>query len=298
MPCYHPVKGWKTSTGGLTFNRGRSPGVVLTVPCGQCIGCRLERSRQWAVRMMHEASQHERNSFVTLTYSPENLPPYGSLRKADFQKFMKRLRKRFAPQRVRFFHAGEYGEGLGRPHYHACLFGLGFPDAEPSTVRGGHPVWRSAILSDLWGLGLAEGGSVTFESAAYVARYVCKKVTGRGAADHYAAVDPESGEVVEVEPEYATMSRRPGIGAGWFERFGSEVYPADEVVMRGALMKPPRYYDLTLEKVNPDLHAEVVRSRRLESDPWNQTEPRLAVREAVAQSRMSIFATRSLEKES
>lgn len=296
MPCYHPVKGWKTSTGGLTFNAGRSPGVVLTVPCGQCIGCRLERSRQWAVRMMHEASQHEQNSFVTLTYSPEFLPPYGSLRKSDFQKFMKRLRKRFAPQRVRFFHAGEYGDGLGRPHYHACLFGLGFPDAVTSTVRGGHPVWRSDELSALWGLGLAEGGSVTFESAAYVARYVTKKVTGGNAEAHYSSVDPATGEVVQVEPEYATMSRRPGIGAGWYERFSKEVYPADEVVMRGALMKPPRYYDLTLEKESPELFAAVKRSRRESSEAWNQTSARLAVREAVANSRLSTFGKRSLEE--
>lgn len=245
--------------------------------------------------MMHEAQLHEENAFVTLTYSEDHLPEYGSLRKVDFQLFMKRLRKRISPQLVRFFHAGEYGESLRRPHYHACFFGFGFPDRQSAVVRNGHPVWRSQVLDESWGLGIAEGGELTFESAAYVARYVTKKITGRAAEDHYSVVDADTGQVVELEREYATMSRRPGIGAGWFARFGKEVYPRDEVVMRGAVMKPPRFYDQLLDRVDAEQLALVRRERRLSQDCWNSSESRLAVREKVAVARLDRFANRSME---
>lgn len=295
MPCFHPVKGWKSSGGRLVFSRGQSAGVALTVPCGQCIGCRLERSRQWAVRMMHESSMHRANCFVTLTYAPEFLPPYGSLVKSDFQCFMKRLRKAISPTRVRFFHAGEYGEALGRPHYHACLFGFDFPDRVPFTVRGEYPVCRSPLLERLWPVGLCEVGTLTFESAAYVARYVTKKVTGRAAEDHYAVCDPETGEMVQLQPEYATMSRRPGIGAEWLSRFQKEVYPSDEVVVRGRAMKPPRAYDVRVGTTDPELVAQVKRERSLKRDYVNGTERRLGVREEVTTARMRVSSPRPLE---
>lgn len=302
VPCFHPLKGWKTGSGRLVFSQERGTVAPLTVPCGQCIGCRLERSRQWAVRMMHEASLHADNCFVTLTYSNEHLPPYGSLVKADFQKFMKRLRKEIAPARVRFFHAGEYGDRLGRPHYHVCLFGYGFPDKVEFTRRGGHPVYRSRLLERVWPYGLSEIGSLTFESAAYVARYVTKKVTGQAAEDHYCIADAESGEAVMLQPEYATMSRRPGIGARWLEKFSDEVYPNDEVVMRGRAMKPPRAYDVRFKEQFPELFAQV-RSRRLASKwerpgfHWNNTEARLLVRKMVTESRSSIQSSRKLESD-
>lgn len=280
------------------LSQAKSAGVALTVPCGQCMGCRLERSRQWAVRMMQEASLHEQNCFVTLTYSPAFLPPYGSLVVSDFQKFMKRLRKEITPRKVRFFHAGEYGEKLGRPHYHACLFGFDFDDRVPFTMRGEHRVCRSQLLERLWPFGISEVGSLTFESAAYVARYVTKKVTGRAAEDHYGVVDGVTGEVVQLQPEYATMSRRPGIGAEWYSRYGKEVYPTDEVVMRGRSMKPPRAYDVRLEKEDPTLFAKVKEKRLLERAARglkDSTAKRLAVREEVTKSRVGTFNTRRLE---
>lgn len=299
MRCYFPVKGWKSASGRFVLSQAASVGVSLTVPCGQCIGCRLERSRQWAVRMMHEASLHTDNCFVTLTYSPQYLPPYGSLVKSDFQKFMKRLRKEIAPSRVRFFHAGEYGEALGRPHYHACLFGFNFSDRVQFSTRRGHAVFRSALLERVWPYGLSEVGSLTFESAAYVARYVTKKVTGRAAEDHYSVVDPVTGEVVQLEAEYATMSRRPGIGAGWFDRYRDEVYPSDEVIMRGRSMRPPRAYDVRLEAESEDVFQGVKAARRLklaESSAKDRTDARLKVSEEVTRSRLSVHSSRNLER--
>ncbi len=244
---------------------------------------------------MHEAQLHDQNSFVTLTYADEHLPPGGSLRKADFQKFMKRLRRRCSSDRIRFFHCGEYGARLARPHYHALLFGHAFPDRVPWSVRNEHPVWRSDSLEALWPFGQSEIGSVSFSSAAYVARYVTKKVTGRAAEAHYQSVDRSTGEVVDREPEYATMSRRPGIGHGWLERYFGDVYPSDEVVSRGRAAKPPRYYDNVLSVRDPELWASIKRDRAKARSREDETPARLSVREQCAASRARSF-TRRLEE--
>lgn len=286
MPCYKPIHGFRGSTGELTFSRVKGTGLPMTVPCGRCIGCRLERSRQWAVRMMHEAQMHDDNCFVTLTYSDEHLPDSGSLDRRAFPLFMKRLRKQYG--RVRYFHCGEYGEQSLRPHYHACLFGLDFPDKEYWSVRGENRVWRSPSLERLWPFGNSEIGSLTFDSAAYVARYVTKKVTGDAAKDHYERVNPLTGEIISVEPEYATMSRRPGIGAAWLERFGADVYPSDEVVVNGHSCKPPRFYDERYRQQDPEGFEVLKHSRRLARSREDESPERLAAREVCAEARMSL----------
>lgn len=235
---------------------------------------------------MHEASLYESNCFVTLTYSAEHLPPYGSLRKSDFQGWMKRLRARYPSERIRFFHCGEYGSVTSRPHYHCLLFGFDFPDKVEWGSRRGHPVWRSPILEKLWPYGQSEIGSVTFESACYVARYIVDKVTGERADGYYSSVDAETGEVVRITPEYCTMSRRPGIGAEWFRRYGREVYIDDGVVVRGKLQKPPRFYDGMYELVDAAEMA-AVRRRRVKLGKLDSSPERLAVREQVAVSKLT-----------
>lgn len=289
MACYHLLQAYRVvSTGAVVFQPPSSAFLELKIPCGQCFGCRLERSRQWAVRCVHEASLYEDNSFVTLTYDDAHLPLYGSLDKTAFPRFMKRLRKSIEPAKVRFFHAGEYGELYGRPHYHACLFGYDFGDKYNWAVRNDLPVWRSPSLEALWPMGQSEIGSVTFESAAYVARYIMKKVTGRNAASEYAFVD-ENGELRFMEREYTTMSRRPGIGKPWLDKYMYEVYPEDSVVMRGTLMKPPRYYDLAHELVNPTEAESVCSERRRRRKVLDNTPERLAVREKCAIARGDLF---------
>lgn len=222
------------------------------LPCGQCIGCRLERSRQWAIRCMHEADMHEDNCFITLTYNEENLPKNRSLQLEDFQNFMKRLRKAY-DHKIRFFHCGEYGEKLGRPHYHALLFGHDFKDRERFKNCNGYRLDTSDELSGLWKKGFHLVGDVTFESAAYVARYIMKKVTGEKMEDHYKG----------LKPEYVTMSRRDGIGKGWYEKFKKDVYPDDFVVVNGGLSKAPRYYDGLLDKDDHKMY-EMLKERRKE----------------------------------
>ena len=291
MACFHPISAFQTESGEIVFvERGRIK-RPLFLPCGQCIGCRLERSRQWAVRCMHEAQLHEYNIFVTLTYDDAHLPTNGSLNYRDFQLFMKRLRKDFAGRNVRFYMCGEYGEDFQRPHFHACLFNCFFTDRKVhAKLSSGSTLYTSSRLSDLWPFGFSSIGDVSFESAAYVARYCMKKVTGPAAKAHYERVDFATGEIVDVVPEFNRMSLKPGIGADWFAKYRKDVYTSladgdkDFVVMNGVKMKPPRYYD-NLLKAASDFSSDYIeflrykKAAKLSSD---NTPERLAVREKCA----------------
>lgn len=283
MTCYKPLRAYRTA-GGKPPAFSRSNGfsdLPIDLPCGQCIGCRLERSRQWALRCMHESNLWADNCFITLTYSDEHLPSNSSLSVRHFQLFMKKLRKKYSSG-IRFFHCGEYGELNLRPHYHALLFNFDFPDKVLFSVnRDGHRIYTSPSLDALWGYGFSVIGSVSFESAAYVARYCVKKITGPAAAAHYG----------DRKPEYATMSRRPGIGAGWYELYSSEVYPSDFVIRDGTRMRPPKAYDRKLESTDPKLFARV-RAKRLrdaKKHADNNTVDRRAVREEVQQARANML---------
>lgn len=299
MACYSPLHGYRSKERNPSGKRGlvfsSKEGLIdrrLTVPCGQCIGCRLERSRQWAVRCMHEAALHDKNCFVTLTYDEEHIPPHGSLVKADLQKFFKRLRKHYPEDKIRYFAAGEYGDG-SRPHYHMCLFGFDFPDKARWSTRNGNPVFRSEKLeTKVWKFGYSEIGGVSFESAAYVAKYIHKKVKGSLAKQVYAEVDEETGEMVELEREFGVMSRRPGIGRRWIEDYMCDVFPRDGVLVRGRMCKPPRYYDDYLEMVDAKSLQEVrakraAKSRKRDKEGENSPE-RLEVRKVVTEARLNL----------
>jgi len=302
MACYNPLSAYQAvhadqdGKRAVFFDEAKARRALenyssISLPCGQCVGCRLERSRQWAVRCLHEAAQYSDNVFVTLTYGDEFLPADRSLCLRDFQLFMKRLRKKYGSG-IRFFHCGEYGDRTGRPHFHALLFNFRFPDQYFwRRTRDGNQVWRSDTLELLWPLGLSEIGSVTFESAAYVARYVMKKVTGKAAERHYEVIDPETGEIRARAPEYVTMSRRPGIGAGWCQSFLGEVFPRDRVIARGREMRPPRFYGARYELVNPEGMEEVRHARHVKAlaKASDNTRERLAVKEVVARARLGRF---------
>lgn len=281
VPCVSPLVAFRNDAGDVVFNERRNQGgsaATLELPCGRCIGCRLERSRQWAVRCMHEASCWDVNCFVTFTYDDEHLPADRSLCYRHFQDFMRRLR-RWAGHKVRFFMSGEYGEATSRPHYHAILFGVGFPDQVPA--RGGaNPLASSAVLDRLWGHGRCLIGGVSFDSAAYVARYVIKKVTGDLAADHYSWVD-DDGVIHRRVPEFCQSSRRPGIGATWFVLNSREVGQTGSVVMNGHECKPPRYYDKLLRRFAPRTVADMKDARAY--DAYLRKEDDTPARRAVKQ---------------
>lgn len=240
------------------------------------------RSQEWAIRCMHEASLHEVNVFVTLTYDDEHLPPGGTLVKRDFQLFMKRLRKHSATP-IRFFAAGEYGEELCRPHYHALLFGIDFADRRFEKATSFGDLYQSDKLTAIWGMGRANFGTVSYKSARYVAGYINKKITGPPAKDHYG----------ELLPEFGLMSRREGIGKRWFAKYSTDIYPDDFVVAdRRIAGKPPKFYDKELEVVDPELLAAVKRARveraATPKQEANSTKRRLKDRETVHKAKLSL----------
>jgi len=237
---------------------------------------------------MHEAQMHEANCFVTLTYDDHHLPHDRGLRVEHWQNFAKALRRKCG--RFRFFHCGEYGESTFRPHYHAVLHGLDFRHDRVlhKKTKTGDPLWTSPTLSEVWTKGHHLIGGLSFESAAYVARYVVKKVTGEQAQHYYETVNAETGETYNIKSEYCTMSRRPGIGKTWIDTYMRDVYPRDEVIARGHPSKPPKFYDEQLEKFDSKLYLQVKQQRVKEAQPYEEhtTYDRLAVREEVKKAQI------------
>lgn len=200
--------------------------------------------------------------------------------KKDFQDFMKRLRFQHEG-RIRYFAVGEYGETTERPHYHAIIFGADFADKRPhSKGSEGDQLFKSELLDRLWGKGQCLIGSVTIQSAHYVAKYCQKKVTGDLAAEHYG----------QRQPEFGLMSLKPGIGAGWFNKYSGDVYPSDFLVIRGRKRSPPRYYDNMLEEIDAKM-LQVLKKDRLKAAQKHradQTPSRLKARMEVTQARVNL----------
>lgn len=293
MTCYSPIQAY--ASGSLSENgkrpmqfnlRGAFSGVRQMLPCGRCIGCRLEWSLRWAVRLMHESKMHPMNTFVTLTYDNEHLPVVGTLVPAHLQAFHKRLHNRLLDSRgvgIRYYGCGEYGDFNRRPHYHSIIFGYDFPDKLVYSENSkGDKIYRSALLNDIWGHGECKIGAVTFESVAYVARYCLKKVNGDQRENgHYLVYDAD-GVVHERVPEFAHMSRRPGIGSSYFARYGAEIKTHDSIVVNGHEVPSIRYYDLKIEKDDPRALELIKRKRRAKS-VWSERQvDRRRVKEKLA----------------
>lgn len=290
MACYHPIKAWRSragrnpATGAWPIVFDRKEGyhdMEITIPCGRCIGCRLERSRQWAVRISHEASTVLCSCFITLTYDDDHLPVDQSLIKKDMQLFFKRLRKYYKDSKIRYFMCGEYGEQLNRPHYHACIFNLDFSDDRKyyKTVRR-NKYFISENLNRLWGHGFCIVTDLTFEGAAYVARYCTKKITGEMAKEHY------GGRL----PEYCTMSRARGIGRDFWDRFKQDIIVGDTVIIRSDMkVRPARFYDKLYDIENPEAHRRLKNKRlkKAQANPENFDANRLAVKEKIQMYKFS-----------
>jgi hypothetical protein len=259
------------------------------VNCGRCWGCRLEYARQWSVRIMHELRYHDESMFLSLTYRDDALT-WGlnrpTLVPRDLQLFWKRLRKE-TNANIRYFGCGEYGDKLGRPHYHACVFGYRPKDAVLEQVKNGNRLYSSDLLARIWSHGRIDFGEVTFQSASYVARYVMKKHLGKD-KDYY--------EREAIEPEFVRMSRRPGIGSQHFDDFKYDMFPNDFNVVNGCKSRPPRYYSQLLEQLDPVLYA-TIKAKRIE-EQWKAVDScnikRLAVKERIKKAQTKTL-TRSLE---
>lgn len=296
MPCYRPLAGYygakrnpKTGKRPIVFTkRDALVDRPIDVPCGQCVGCKLERSRQWAIRCVHESMLYPNNCFVTLTYDDKNLPENGSLVPEHLRKFMHDLRHRYGTG-IRFFACGEYGEQKQRPHYHVCLFNHDFGDKVKWKQNAqGDWLFLSSELQSLWDRGFTSLGALTFETAAYTARYVVKKRTGYQKEMELQWFDPETGELRTRHSEFGRMSRMPGIGKPWLEKYGKDVKYGDFVVMRGRKMQPPRYYDEQFEITDPTYQRGVrkARVREARKHRWNNTSGRHRVRETVQEAKL------------
>ncbi len=266
-----PAKGW----------------THFDLPCGGCIGCRIDKSRDWALRCIHEASLHEENSWVTLTYDDDHIPYGGTLYPRHLQTFLKRLRRRIFPIRIRFYACGEYGEKLDRPHYHICIFGYDFPDKY--FWRQGDEAnnsYRSDLLEGAWKLGNSEISELTIKSAGYTARYCIKKINGKQAENHYAKFVEQTGEIIQLHPEFARMSNRPGIGATWHAAYLSDTLK-DFVTHDGKKYPIPAYYDRLFERQNSQALAllKQARQERAEQHAADNTPQRLADRETCQQAK-------------
>lgn len=315
MPCYRPLKMFRPDPRSgetrLTANpmKALNSSHPITVGCGQCIGCRLDHADEWATRLAHEGQMHDASCFITATYDDDHVPRDYSLKLLHWQGFMKRFRAAI-DVKIRFCACGEYGEKGGRPHYHSLIFGFDFPDRQRVGTRNGHPVYTSELFGRLWPFGSHEIGSAEAESAGYVARYCLKKQNGSKADDHYARVSPVTGEVHHVEREWMVMSRRPGIGASWYERFSGDAFPSDFLVVNGLRKPVPRFYLDKYAAAHPGRSAsprpgyflrdvasggedQVKRGRKAKAvGPevrWNNTAERLAVREEVRHSKLRLL---------
>lgn len=313
MTCFHPLTAFRSlernpsGKYGLTFNPMKAliEGSGLKLPCGQCRGCRADKAKAMSIRCMHEAKMHDLNSFVTLTYSDEHLPVDYSVDERHFQDFVQRLRNARRGEKVRYFGVLEYGETTLRPHAHALLFGVHFGDRKQVAVRNDNRVYRSDELEELWGLGQAEIGSVSPQSAGYCARYSMKKLTGDLAHEFYVRPSPVDGQLHRVKPERALMSRRPGIGATWLDRFASDAFPSDFLIVDGRRVQVPPYYLRKLTEAGGaapvpkagqwlrgqhDFSTPIKRARKRSSlkpaQKANRTPERLRVREEVFASKL------------
>lgn len=313
MACLKPLIGYRSLQGRsekgswpVVFNVSSGyKDMVVVVPCGKCIGCRLDRSKDWAGRCVQESRLWDHNYFLTLTYEDKCLPDNFSLRSKDLQDFWKRLRKATFSQNgqvkrvpefevingkrtlvngIRYFACGEYGDRSKRPHYHAICFNLEIPDLIPyKRSFDGSQLWLSNWLSSIWGFGHVVIGAVTFETCAYVARYVTKKIYGLAAPEHYG----------DREPEFCRSSNRPGIGFNWFIDYADEVARNGFVLINGHKNPVPRYYLKKLEERDKQAYLKykdkrAIVAKRTKDSP-DKTPERLATREELLKYRSKLL---------
>jgi len=233
---------------------------------------------------------YDDSSFVTLTYDPQYLPDHGSLqkgKKSDQEYFLKNLREAIRPSKIKFFMCGEYGDNGARPHYHYLIFGYSFPDKIFFQEKNGIRLYTSELLQSKWPWGFSTCGFITMASAAYVARYCLKKIKSKDDIEEMDA-DNFSGQI----PEYVNMSRGgthgKGIANGWYNQFSTDIFPADEVVIKGKIGKPPRYYDKQLEISNLPLYEKIKLDRKAQAikNAADNTTARLLAKEKCKEAQI------------
>ncbi len=304
-------------------NKLSDPSKFLLLPCGQCVGCRLDHSREWAVRCMLEAKEHQFNWFVTFTYDDEHLKPllfnhpyeidtntgevkkyqkYANLCPKDMTDFIKRLRMHWKRNHdwdgIKYFLCGEYGSLNGRPHYHAIIFNLPIYDLKKSVLMksrsGKGLLYESMELSSLWNKGIVAIGEVNFQTCAYTARYILKKHKG---------ADREYYEQNGIVPEFVRMSLKPAIAKKYYDEHKDDIYKNDVFYMTDKdnkvfACKPPSYFDKLYDVDNPDVlqHLKEVRkitAEKLKGQPLTDLNERQYLQ---VQENNKLFSAKSLTR--
>lgn len=259
MSCYYPVLALRMFTDSegkqhikflpkradynIKYLRKRYGDDLLLLPCGHCLACKFDKSKDWATRCYCESLYHQKSCFLTLTYDDKHLPKNQEKNKVLLKEFIKKLRNR--GEEVRYFGCGERGETTKRIHAHLILFGYLPEDLELfSKDKKGDCLYTSESLSTLWSYGHVLVGEVTFKSAGYVARYTTKKI--------------------DDDDSFLICSTRPGIGFQYCLDHAKEIIDTGYVYgdFGDSCKAPlPRYFEKILAPLYPDEWEKLIRSR-------------------------------------
>lgn len=308
MACFKPRAAFRNPSGGPLSFQYRKTYAQITIRCGNCIGCMIDDSRDWAARSMHESKLHTHNSFLTLTLKNWQT----NLDHTQFQLFIKRLREAalqgevgnstILHQRhtgdgrheqraiVRYHMCGEYGPLNGRPHYHANMFGINFADRKVwKKTPAGYQLYKSETLDKIWSLGQASIGTLTPETAGYTARYNMKKAGEKN--KNWNIINPDTGEIIIRSPEYQKMSRNPGIGKNWIKQFKTDVYPRGTILINSKETTTPRFYDEYYRTLDEGAYERLKLQRQHEQGkrPVDITRGRLNAEETVTRAKLAFL---------
>lgn len=273
--CTSPRLAYKKTNGQYTLTALGTNAPIkgsVAVPCGICMECRITKARDWSTRMVLESKMHSQNSFITLTVADEHRSANKSLNKEDPQKFLKRLRKHLWKHegiRIRYYLCGEYGETTAREHYHLCIFGWNPEDRKFFKLnKTRDKIYTSETLQKLWDKGFVTVGNFTPQTAEYCAKYITKAIIGTNADNTYTLIDPETGETSKRTPPFQTSSRNPGLASTWYDKYQTDAYPYDFIVIDGKKRKVPPYFDKKLKKTDPIALQAIKRVRTDTGNEW------------------------------
>lgn len=214
MSCTSPLEFWLTSDGkSAHYGAHTEPFYIgnkyycrkITVPCGHCIDCRQKYAYDWTARLLFEQESSESAYFITLTYDDLNVPFNSdlnlSLKKKDFQNFVKRLRKSSPDVHIKYFAVGEYGSHTKRPHYHAIIFNIQFDD----LVVCGDKMFSSKKLESIWKKGRCTVQDVNATTCRYVCGYMLKDTRPKSEFNK-----------IGIEPPFTLISKKPSIGMDYY----------------------------------------------------------------------------------
>jgi len=297
MTCINPRIAYKKTNGQFTLKKIGDTAPIeksVLVPCGQCMSCRITYQRQWATRMVHESKMHDQTCFLTLTINDENRRPDHSLDQRHMQLFLKRLRKSLGSKKIVYYYASEYGENTQREHYHAIIFGY-MPEDRKQVSRNkqGDPLYQSESLNALWKLGHVTIGNFNLTTAEYCAKYVTKMYIGADKENAYSWVN-EDGEVINREPPFQRASTRPALGFSFYDKYKSDMYPHDRVIIDGKPREIPKAYDRRFRKEDPDSYKLIKRKRNdqftntLNQDPYQKTKQYRTAQKTILNQKLNL----------